>query len=170
MYMYVYVCACLCILHSCKQLKYSTYFSSPYLLLLNSKSWRSHHCSIVMYGEIPHSFIQMHSVPFIDTEQFIQSPRDGYLGGCSLLLLIVLQWIALCKYLFIVCRCIFRKDSQKQIARIKGKCIHNFTRSCQIPLHRDQPFVSPPATRVPNSPQTRQQILLPDVDFCQSDR
>ena len=106
MYMYVYVCACLCILHSCKKVKYSTHFSSPCLLLLNSKSWRSRHCSIVMYGEIPHSFIQMHSAPFIDTEQFIQSPRDGYLGGCSLLLPIVLQWIALCKYLFIVCGCI----------------------------------------------------------------
>ena len=40
-----------------KKMNYSTCFSSPCLLLLNSKSWGSHHCRIVMYEEKHHSFI-----------------------------------------------------------------------------------------------------------------
>ena len=43
-----------------KKMNYSTCFSSPCLLLLNSKSWGSHHCRIVMYEENHHSFIRMH--------------------------------------------------------------------------------------------------------------
>lgn len=76
---------------------------------------------------------------------FNPPPCDRYLGCFRLLLSpIVLQQIALCIHLFIVLQVYLWKDSQKQIAQIKCKCISNFTRSCHMPLHRVQPFVSPP--------------------------